>query len=177
LPREERAWGQFRRAAATGEEEENYEGADRNDAPHGSILSLTADKTTKGSDRSLSSSLNHAMDLTGQLSNPPEPLVRLLSILSRPTARTKRRPTKPKPRGYVEGRRRFGSVGKSVIDVLTAANRELTAHEIRKAAERLLGGSISTHSISYQLRSKSRGHTPAIVQRAQRYYRLADSRI
>jgi hypothetical protein len=30
------------------------------------------------------------MDLTGQLSNPPEPLARLLSILSRPTVRTKR---------------------------------------------------------------------------------------
>jgi hypothetical protein len=41
------------------------------------------------------------MDLTGQLSNPPEPLASLLSILSRPTARTKNRPTKPKRSGYV----------------------------------------------------------------------------
>jgi len=80
-------------------------------------------------------------------------------------------------KGYVEGRRRFGSVGKAVVDVLTTANRELTAHEIRLNTETLLGGAVSTNSIIYQLRSKSRGRTPAIVQRARRYYRLADSRI
>jgi hypothetical protein len=115
------------------------------------------------------------MDLTGQLSNPPEPLIRLLSILSRPTVRTKRSSPKRTTRGYAEGRRRFGSVGKAVVDVLRAANRELTAHEIRLNAERLLCGPVSTHSVSYQLRSKSRGLTPAIVQRDRRYYRLADS--
>jgi hypothetical protein len=116
------------------------------------------------------------MDLTGQLSNPPEPLARLLSIVPRPTKRTKRRSTKPKRSGYVEGRRRFGSVGKAVSEVLKAANRDLTAHEIRLEAEKLLGGHVSTHSISYQLKSKSKGDAPSIVQIGRRYYRLVGSR-
>jgi hypothetical protein len=109
------------------------------------------------------------MDLTGQLSNPPEPLIRLLSILSRPTVRTKRRSTKPKRRGYAEGRRRFGSVGKAVAEVLRTAGRDLTAHEIRLTAEKLLGGPVSTHSVSYQLRTKSKGPKPSIIQRGRRY--------
>jgi hypothetical protein len=115
------------------------------------------------------------MDLTGQLSNPPEPLARLLSILSRPTPRTKRRATKPKRSGYVEGRRRFGSVGKAVCEVLAAANQALTAHEIRLEAAKLLGCPVSTHSIRYQLQTKSKGPTPSIIQTGRRYYRLIDS--
>jgi hypothetical protein len=115
------------------------------------------------------------MDLTGQLSNPPEPLARLLSILSRPTKRTKRRSTKPKRSGYVEGRRRFGSVGKAVHTVLAAADRALTAHEIRLEAEKLLESPISRHSIAYQLRTRSKAAEPIIIQTSRRYYRLADS--
>jgi hypothetical protein len=87
------------------------------------------------------------MDLVGQLSNPSEPLVRLLSIVSRPSKRAKRRSTKPKRSGYVEGRRRFGSVGKAVLTVLVAADKDLSAHEIRLGAEKLLGSRVSRHSI------------------------------
>jgi hypothetical protein len=115
------------------------------------------------------------VDLTGQLSNPPEPLARLFSILSRPTNRTKRRPTKPKRTGYVEGRRRFGTVGKAVLEVLAAADRTLTAHEIRLEAAKLLRGPVSTHSISYQLQTKSKRRQPMIVQTGRRCYRLADT--
>ncbi len=115
------------------------------------------------------------MDLTGQLSNPPEPLVRLLSILSRPTTRTKNRPTKPKRSGYVEGRRRFGAVGNTVLQVLAAADHELTAHEIRLEANKLLGSPVSRHSIAYQLQTRSKGAEPSIIQAGPRYYRLADS--
>lgn len=116
--------------------------------------------------------------LTGQLSNPPEPLARLLSILSRPTARTKRRSTKPKAgyrTGYVEGRRRFGSVGKAVLAVLASADRALTAHEIRLEAEKMLGSPVSRHSIAYQLRTRSKVPEPIVIQTRRRYYRLADS--
>jgi hypothetical protein len=115
------------------------------------------------------------VDLTGQLSNTPEPLTRLLSILSRPTARTKRRTTKPKRSGYVEGRRRFGSVGKTVLAVLAAADRALTAHKIRLEAEKLLGSSVSRHSIAYQLQTRSKGFKPTVVRAGGRYYQLADS--
>lgn len=112
------------------------------------------------------------MDLTGQLSNPPEPLARLLSILSRPTKRTKRRATKPRRSGYVEGRRRFGTIGKVVVEVLAAADRTLTAHEIRLEAEKLLAGPISRHSIAYQLQTRKRGPAPTVVQTGGRHYRL-----
>ena len=115
------------------------------------------------------------MVLTGQLSNPPEPLARLLSILSRPTKRTKKRPSKPKRCGYVEGRRRFGTIGKAVLEVLAAGDDELTAHEIRLQAEKLLGGPISRHSIAYQLQTKSKAADPIIIQTSGRYYRLAES--
>jgi hypothetical protein len=115
------------------------------------------------------------VDLTGQLSNPPEPLARLLSILSRPTKRTKRRSTKPKRSGYVKGRRRFGSVGKAVLMVLATANQALTAHEIRLEAEKLLESPISRHSIAYQLRTRSKAPEPIIIQSGRRYYRLANS--
>jgi hypothetical protein len=114
------------------------------------------------------------MDLTGQLSNPPEPLARLLSILSRPTEKTKRRSTKPKRTGYIEGRRRFGSVGKAVLAVLADADRELTAHEIRLGAEKQLGGPVSPHSITYQLQTRSKGPGPTVIQRGRKYYRLAE---
>jgi len=115
------------------------------------------------------------MDLTGQLSNPPEPLARLLSILSRPTPRTKRRSTKLGKSGYVEGRRRSGSVGKAVLAVLAGTDRELTAHEIRLEAEKLLGGAVSRHSIGYQLQKRSKGSEPTVIQAGGRYYRLAES--
>jgi hypothetical protein len=117
------------------------------------------------------------MDLTGQLSNPPEELSRLLFILSRPTGRTKKRSTKPKSgyrTSYVEGRRRFGSVGKVVLEVLGAADRALTAHEIRLEAEKLLRSSISRHSIAYQLQTRSKRPRPIIIQTGGRYYRLAE---
>ena len=112
------------------------------------------------------------MDLTGQLSNPPEPMARLLSILSRPSARTKKRSTKPTRSGYVEGRRRFGSVGMAVLSVLANADQDLTAHEIRLEAETLLGSPVSRHSIAYQLQTRSRGRHPTIIQSRRRYYRL-----
>jgi hypothetical protein len=117
---------------------------------------------------------SNGMDLTGQLSNPPEPLARLLSILSRLTKRTKKRSTKPKRSGYIEGRRRFGSVGKTVLEVLASADSALTAHEIRLRAEKLLGGPVSRHSIAYQLRTRSKGSEPAIIQTGLGYYRLAE---
>lgn len=113
------------------------------------------------------------MDLTGQLSNPPEPLARLLSILSGPTPRAKKRSTKPKRNGYVEGRRRFGSIGKAVLAVLAVADRELTVHEIRLEAEQVLGGPISRHAIAYQLQTRSKAPEPIIVQTRGRYYRMA----
>jgi hypothetical protein len=113
------------------------------------------------------------MDLAGQLSNPPEPLARLLSILSRPTSRTKKHTAKPKRRGYVEGRRRFGTVGKAVLEVLSEADRALTAHEIRLEAEKLLGGTVSRHSIAYQLQTRSKGSEPTIIQTGCRYYCVA----
>jgi hypothetical protein len=115
------------------------------------------------------------MDLTGQLSNPPEPLARLLSILSRPTKTAKRRSTKPKRSGYVEGRRRFGSVGEAVLTVLGAADHDLTAHEIRLEAEKLLDSPVSRHSIAYHLQTRSKGAEPAIVRTGGRYYRPAGS--
>ncbi len=114
------------------------------------------------------------MDLTGQLSNPPAALARLLSILSRPTKRTKKRSTKPKRSGCVEGRRRFGSVGNAVREVLAGVDRDLTAREIRILAEKLLGGPVSTNSISYQLQTKSKGPDRTIIQMGGRYYRLPD---
>jgi hypothetical protein len=114
------------------------------------------------------------MDLTGQLSNPPEPLARLLSIASRPTPRSKRRSNKPKRSGYVEGRRRFGAVGKAVVAVLASADRDVTAREIRLEVEKLLGGSVSRHSIAYQLQTKSKGPEPTIIQTDGRYCRLED---
>jgi hypothetical protein len=115
------------------------------------------------------------MDLTGQLSNPPEPLARLLSILSRPTSRTKRRSTKPKRSGDAAGRRRFGSVGKAVFEVLASTDAVLTAHEIRLEAEKLLGSSISRHSIAYQLQTRSKGSDATVIQTGSRHYRLAES--
>lgn len=115
------------------------------------------------------------MDLTGQLSNPPESLVHLFSILSRPTKRTKKCSTKPKRSGYVEGRRRFGSVGKAVLAVLASADRALTAHEIRLEAEQLLGSPVSRHSVAYQLQTRSKGSDPIIIQSRRRYYRAIDS--
>jgi hypothetical protein len=114
------------------------------------------------------------MDLTGQLSNPPEPLARLLSILSRPTKRTKRRSTKPKRRDYVEGRRRCGTVGKAVLQVLAAADRALTAHEIRLEAEKFLAGPVSRHSVAYQLQTRSKGPKPTIIRAGGRLYSLSD---
>lgn len=109
------------------------------------------------------------VDLIGQLSNPSERLVQLLSIVSRPTGRTKKRSTKRKT-GYVDGRRRWGAVGQAVVTVLARADRSLTAHEIRLEVDKLLGSPVSRHSIVYAL--KRGRHGPTIIQSDHRYYRL-----
>ena len=112
-----------------------------------------------------------SVDLVGQLSNPSEPLVRLLSILSRPTSRSKRRSTKPR-RPAVDGRRRWGLVGQAVVTVLARADASLSAHDIRLEVEKLLGTPVSRHSIAYVLKRGSRRSGPAIIQTNHRYYRL-----
>lgn len=58
--------------------------------------------------------------------------------------------------------------------MLSAADRALTAHEIRLETERLLGSPVSRHSIGYELQTKSKCSKPTIVQTKRRYYRLAE---
>ena len=94
---------------------------------------------------------------------------------------TERRPdqerrSRPRRAGWPDGRREFGSVGKAVLAVLAAADKDLTAQEIRHRAETLLGGAISRHSIAYQLQTRSKGSDPTIIQTDGRYYGLRADR-
>ena len=59
--------------------------------------------------------------------------------------------------------------------MLDAADRDLTAHEIRLEAEKLLGSPLSRHSIAYQLQTRSEGSAPTIIHSGGRYYRLAEA--
>lgn len=81
-------------------------------------------------------------------------------------------PPRRKRAGWPDGRREFGSVGKAIVAVLAAAEKDRTAHEIRLEAERLLGSPVARHSIAYQLQTKAKAGQPSIIQIDGRYYRL-----
>lgn len=108
------------------------------------------------------------MGLSGGLSNTS--ITDLLQCLTERRPHQERQP-RPSRAGWPDGRREFGSVGRAVLAVLASAEKDMTAHEIRLEAEKLLGGAISRHLIAYQLQTRTRGPNPTIVQTGGRYYR------
>ncbi len=107
------------------------------------------------------------MALSGGLSNTS--IQDLLQCLTE--QRSDQAPRRRKRAGWSDGRREFGSVGDAVLTVLMKAGRDLTAHEIRLEAERLLGSPVSRHSVAYQLQKRSKGREPSVIQTGGRYYR------
>jgi hypothetical protein len=73
---------------------------------------------------------------------------------------------------YAEGKRRFGTVGKAVVEVLSEAGEEMTPRAVHQAVERKLGGEVSFYSVYDRLRVKSKGPEPLFEHSRHGYYRL-----
>ncbi len=71
-----------------------------------------------------------------------------------------------------DGRRRFGSVGAAVVEVLSHAESELRVREIKTEVERLLGGPVARGSVKSYLANRCRGKAPLFERTARGRYRL-----
>ena len=108
------------------------------------------------------------MHLVGQLSNPSR---RLQSILDLPASRVNSRATQPRSQA---ASRRLGNgvVQRAVVRVLGDADGPMRTGEVRAGVERLLGHPVAKESVSWSLRTGSRGGTPRFECVAYATYRL-----
>lgn len=106
--------------------------------------------------------------MVGQLSNPSP---RLRSILDLSASRVKRRTTQP---GSQPAQRRLGNgvVQRAVMQVLGDAYGPMRTGAVQAGVERLLGHPVAKESISWSLRTGSRGERPYFERVAYATYRL-----
>lgn len=110
-----------------------------------------------------------SMHLVGQLSNPAPKLKAILD-LSRSGVKPKEGRARPSPREL----RRLGNgvVQRAIMQVLRAADEPMRTGEIQAGVERLLGHPVAKESVSWSLRTGSRGDEPRFEQVAYATYRL-----
>src|SRR5439155_25854314 len=109
--------------------------------------------------------------LVGALSNPD--LQDLFKSLTSQRRRKQRRTQSTSSDGpRPDGRRRFGTVSGAIVQVLAEAQSDLRAREIWAEVERLLGSSVSRHSIKSYLHRGSYGSTAMFERVNHGGYRL-----
>lgn len=109
------------------------------------------------------------MDLLRTLTNPEfDGLATSLTqrMRSGPSARSSPRPHPP-PR-----RARYGSIERSVLQVLEQADRPMTVAEVCAQIERQLGGALSYGSVKASLSRLNRGASPVVKRIRRSTYRL-----
>jgi len=109
------------------------------------------------------------MHLIGQLSNP-SPSLRSILDLSMSGVKSKVRaswPLRPAPQ-----RLGNGVVQRAVVQALSAADRPMRTGEIQAGVERLLGHRVAKESVSWVLRTGSRGEKPRFERVAYATYRF-----
>ncbi len=74
--------------------------------------------------------------------------------------------------GWLDGRRKFGTVGGAVVSVLAQTDSEMPVRAIRAEVQRILGGDVSRHSVSDYLLTRSKGPKPLFVRTRYGHYRL-----
>jgi hypothetical protein len=108
------------------------------------------------------------MHLVGQLSNPS---ARLQSILDLSASRVKVRATQPQSQAALS-RLGNGVVQRAVMRVLGDAGGPMRTGEVQAGVERLLGRPVAKESVSWSLRTGSRGATSRFECVAYATYRL-----
>jgi hypothetical protein len=107
----------------------------------------------------------------GQLSNPSQGLQ---SILDLSENRVKPRPSQPQ---WQPAQRRLGNgvVQRAVMQVLGDADGPMRTGEVQAGVERLLGHPVAKESVSWSLRTGSRGAKPRFECVGYATYRLRSS--
>jgi hypothetical protein len=112
------------------------------------------------------------LGLRGQFSNLSRPVSDLLSnsltSLDEDQGLEEVRTTS----GWPDGRRKFGTVGSAIVDVLSDAGGELSVKAIRIDVERALGGRVSRFSVADYLLVRSKGAKPLFERTRHGHYRL-----
>jgi hypothetical protein len=115
------------------------------------------------------------MHILEHLANPPAPLKAVFEALPdepvEPTVGHERIGNTP-----ASGRLGNGVVQRAVIQVLADAGRPMRTGEVRAGVARLLGHPVAKESVSWSLRTGSRGKTPRFEYVAYATYRLRSSR-
>jgi hypothetical protein len=109
--------------------------------------------------------------LTGRLSNPQTGV-----LLQRLTSRDWKQATANRRAAHgvaPDGRRRFGSVSAAIVQVLSAAETDLRVRDIQAEVDRLLGSSVSRHSIKGYLHSHCQGKRALFERTGRGRYRLS----
>jgi hypothetical protein len=113
-----------------------------------------------------------SMRLVGQLSNPSPSLQFILDL---PRSRVKRRALQLLSLQSLPKRLGNRVVQQAVIQVLTTANGPMRTSEVHAGVERLLGRPVSKESVSWSLRTGSRGRKPHFECTAYATYRLHEA--
>jgi hypothetical protein len=106
------------------------------------------------------------MRLVGQLSNPSSSLERVLEAPSTSAARPSSVPMPP------SCRLGNGVVQRAVVKVLSTADRPMRLREICSALDKMLGQPVSVESVSWSLRTGSRGLKPQFERVSRGVYCL-----
>lgn len=107
------------------------------------------------------------MQLLGQLANPSYFLEQTLAAPS-----PKPRPSSATSAASTTGRLGNGVVQRAALKVLAASDRPLRTGEVQAAIETLLGHPVAKESVSWSLRTGSRGESPRFERVAYATYRL-----
>lgn len=113
------------------------------------------------------------MVLSGGLSNLDLTLFQSLTSDNQRKARRSRTRARG---GWPDGRRKFGAVSGAIMTVLAQAESEMRMKDIHAAVESILGGSVSRHSVSDYLLTRSKGPRPLFERTARSWYRLLPGR-
>jgi hypothetical protein len=111
------------------------------------------------------------MGLIGRLSNQ-ETTALYQCLTSRDWRKSRRERQSENVGPAPDGRRSFGSVSRTIIQVLAQAGAELSVSEIHRRVEEELGGSVAASSIKMYLRRGCRQGRPIFTYCGQKGYRL-----
>lgn len=109
------------------------------------------------------------MGLSGGLSNTS--FQDLLQCLTADRRRQEQKQPRSERVGWPDGRRRFGTVAAAVVSVLSQTGEEMAAKTIRAEVEKILGGTVSRHSVSDVLVKRSKCPKALFVQTRRGHYR------
>jgi hypothetical protein len=73
---------------------------------------------------------------------------------------------------YAEDRRRFGTVGSAVVEVLAKAGEPMRLSAIHEAVEEKVGGDVSLHTSHDSLLRRAKGPGALFERPSRGYYRL-----